>query len=97
LAARGFGSSGTVGTGLRSVALAKAGAEGSLEDRLAQYSLDENDKTLSAAENFGFANPGKDTSGVNVGAGSAFAGGLAGGLTAFLQQLNQAAAYGGGD
>ena len=92
LAARGFGSSGTVGTGLRSVELAKAGDEGSLENRLENYSLGEQDKTLGLATGFGFENPGHDTSGTNVGAGSSLAGGLGAAfnsLTGFQNALMQ--------
>jgi hypothetical protein len=98
LAARGFGSSGAVGAGMREIELSKAGAMGSLENSLQSHALEEQDKTLDEASNFGFRNPATSSTSVgsSVGAGSPFAGGLAGGLTAYLQQLNQALALEGG-
>jgi hypothetical protein len=89
LAARGFGSSGVEGSGLENIALSRAGAIGSLTDSLqSQFE--------GMAQQFGFANPTKTTSGSNVGAGSQVAGALGGGGASLTQSLNQAAAYGAG-
>lgn len=85
LAGRGFGSSGTVGTGAIQTEVARAGAVGDLESKLQKYSLDEKDKTLSMASGFAFDNPGS----VNVGAGSAVAGAVGGGTTALTASMNQ--------
>jgi hypothetical protein len=92
LAGRGFGNSGQLGTGMKDIAISQAGAKGNLEAQLQKYSLDEQDKTMSQAQSFAFASPGSSTTNdtTNVGAGSPFAGGLAGGLNSYLGSLNQA-------
>lgn len=85
LAARGFGKSGAVGTGLQQLAVSKAGAVGNEENTVeSQFE--------NQAEGFGFASPGKTT--VSVGPGSAAAGGLGATLASLQSSLN--AAGGGG-
>ncbi len=96
LAARGFGKSGAVGSGLQSIALAKAGAEGSLQNQLDVEQQKEQDTTLSDAEQFGFASPGNTQTGTKVGAGSSLAGGLAGGFAGYLSGLSGLNSLGGG-
>jgi hypothetical protein len=96
LAARGFGSSGSVGTGLRQVALSKAGAVGSLSSNLEAQQVQTEQQDLGLADSLAFASPGYSSASTTVNPGSSLAGGLAGGLTAYLQQLNQATATGGG-
>jgi hypothetical protein len=88
LASRGFGKSGEVGEGLQSTALARAGAVGSLENSLDNYQIQEQDKTLADAQQFGFSDPGTSSTGSATGAGSALAGGLTGGFAGYLSQLD---------
>jgi len=85
-AARGFGKSGSTGEALAGNELGREGAIGSLDASLQKYALDENNKTLDEAENFGFRNPGTTSSGTSVGPGSPLAGGLSGGVSTYLLQ-----------
>jgi hypothetical protein len=86
LAARGFGKSGAVGTGLQGIDVAEAGAKGQEENTVAN-------QFESQAEGFGFASPGKST--VSVGPGSAAAGGLGATLASLQSSLNAAGSGGG--
>lgn len=85
-AARGFGKSGTVGTGLQQIDVSKANALDSEENTV-------ENQFENQAEGFGFANPTKST--VNVGAGSAAAGGLAATLASLQSSLNAGGSGGG--
>jgi hypothetical protein len=86
LAARGFGDSGGVGTGLQQLAVSKAGAVGQEENTV-------ENQFENQAEGFGFASPGKST--VTVGPGSAAAGGLGATLASLQSSLNSAGSGGG--
>lgn len=86
LAARGFGKSGAVGSGLQSIDVAKAGAVGNESNIVEQQYMND-------AQGFGFANPGKDTT--SVSSGSAAAGGLGATLASLQSSLNAAGSSGG--
>lgn len=88
LAARGFGKSGAVGTGLQGIDVAKAGAIGNEENTVEGQFENE-------AQGFGFASPGSDKSTVTVGPGSAAAGGLGATLASLQSSLNAAGSGGG--
>lgn len=76
LAAKGFGNSGKLVTNSKNLAIAKAGAQGSLESQFAALKLDQENKTLDMAGNFGFRNPTTTTEGTaGGGVGGAVGGG----------------------
>ena len=89
-AARGFGQSGAVGSGLQSVALARAGAIGGLQNNLDVMAQQQQNTITGQAENFGFASPGKNSTSdtTKVAAGSGLAGGLQGAVSGYTQQAN---------
>lgn len=74
LSARGFGRSGKVGTNLTQNELSRQSDLGSLASRFAGYNLDLRNEAIQEGNQFGFADPGKDTT--TVGAGSALASAL---------------------
>jgi len=86
LAARGFGKSGGVGSGIQAIDMAKAGAVGNESNVVENQAMQE-------AQNFGFADPGKST--VSVGPGSAAAGGLGATLASLQAGLNAGLSGGG--
>lgn len=88
LAARGFGKSGAVGTGIQGIDEAEAGAKGSEVNTVENQFENE-------AQGFGFASPGSDKSSVTVGPGSAAAGGLGATLASLQSSLNAAGSGGG--
>lgn len=86
LAARGFGESGGVGSGLQDLAVAKAGDVGNEANTVEQMYQKE-------AQGFGFANPTE--SNVSVKPGSAAAGGLGATLASLQASLNAGLSGGG--
>ncbi len=58
LAAKGFGNSGKLVTNTKNLAIAQAGAQGSLASQFAGMQIDQNNNVLNQAEKFGFADPG---------------------------------------
>ena len=101
LASRGFGNSGASGTAALQTEVGRAGAVGGLQAQLETAAQQQQLSALQGATGFSFAAPGTTTTGSSSSAGSftnpgsAFAGGLSGGLTSILSQLNMAAAAGG--
>lgn len=101
LASRGFGNSGASGTAALQTEVGRAGAVGSLQSQLEAAAQQQQLQALQSATGFSFAAPGNTntgtstSSGTSVAPGSVAAGGLSGGLTAILSQLNAAAAAGG--
>lgn len=61
LAARGFGNSGKLVTNTKNLAIARAGAQGSLESQFAGLKLDQENNNLRMAGDFGFRAPGSTT------------------------------------
>ncbi len=104
LSARGFGNSGASGSMGLQTELGRAGAVGDLQSQLGGYALEQQRQALGQGLQFGFASPGGTGSSsnagsafdTNVGAGSPLAGAFSGGMTSLMQQLNMAAAAGGG-
>lgn len=103
LASRGFGSGGTSGTAALQTEVGRAGATGNLSAQLQAAAQQQQLQALGQATSFGFASPGTSGTSANTGSnsgtytnpGSVAAGGLSGGLTTLLSQLNAAAAAGG--
>jgi hypothetical protein len=87
LAARGFGNSGKLVTNSKNLAVAKAGAQGGLESQFAALGLDQENKTLDMAGNFGFRAPGS-TSTTTGGGGAQGAIGGAAETASLLYALN---------
>ncbi|GAC1637682.1 MAG: hypothetical protein NVS4B4_17380 [Bradyrhizobium sp.] len=89
-ARRGFASgSGQLGSGLKGLNLARQGQLGALEGRLQTKQIDEQDKTLSLADQFGFGNSGEKGTSTGPSQG-ALGGALTGGLqtASLLYALN---------
>lgn len=100
LAARGFSNSGQQGSTALQTELGRAGSVGSLEGNLQSFALQNQLNAVNAAGNLAYKNPTTTTtgsgtnaySGSSTAAGSTLAGGLSGGITGLLAQLNQSAA-----
>lgn len=90
LAAKGFANSGKLVTNSKNLAIAKAGAQGSLASQFAAMQIDQNNKTLDDAQRFSFSDPGSTSTGVQTQPGGVVGGAIAGGAqtASLLYALN---------
>ena len=96
LAAKGFGNSGKLVTNTKNLAIAQAGAQGSLASQFAGMQIDQNNNVLNQAEKFGFADPGS-TSVTNGTTGGGVGGAVDGaaGTASMMYTLNHLMGGGG--